>query len=50
MKELTVVNLLINNIIIVENVVCMGIWVAQWSGKEAKSTLYIHICMHSEIY
>ena len=50
MKELTAASLLINNIIIVDNVVRMGIWVARWSGKEAKSTLYIHICVHSEIY
>ena len=50
MEGLTVVHLLIKNIIIVENIVCMGIWVAHWSGKEAKSTLYIHICIHSEIY
>ena len=39
MMELTAANLLINNIIIVDNVVRMGIWVALWSGKEAKSTL-----------
>ena len=50
MKELTAASLLINNMIIVDNVVRMGIWVARCSGKEAKSTLYIHICVHSEIY
>ena len=50
MKELTAASLLINNIIIVNNVVRMGIWVARWSGKEAKSTLYTYICVHTEIY
>ena len=50
MKELTAASLLIKKIIIMDNVVRMGIWVAHWSGKETKSTLYIHICVHSEIY
>ena len=49
MKELAAASLLINNIIIVDNVVRMGIWVSRWSGKEAKCTLYTHIYVHSEI-
>ena len=36
MKELIGGNLLINNIIFVDNVMWIGIWVPYWSGKEAK--------------
>ena len=36
MKEFIGGCLLINNIIVVDNVVCMGICVPHWFGKEAK--------------
>ena len=50
MKELTRGNLLIYNIINVDNVVRMSVWLSHWSGKEAKNNRLIYICVHSEIH